>query len=358
MNTIDALDKMIALVVKPSGTNPVHNCLLYLNAEKSGFRYEGSSGNFAELDTSVSHTARFRIGSITKPFTAAIILQLMEEGALALNDRYTDRVSNDTKAQLANLLLHQGIDLTGSITIRQLLMHRSGLRDYFSADERFFEYVRKSPQQSWHWKLVMEKYFAYGLNQNAPFRPGESHHYADTNYLLLAVLIEEICHRPFHETVERRILQPLGLRQTHLEFYQEAKESLPVIFPFHGETSLEGINTSFDWGGGGLISTAHDLDVFIRALASGRLFQQASTLKEMLAFEGDDFSGRSSSTRYGLGLQQKTISGLKFIGHTSAYGAVLFYEPVNEISIVISLNQMAGMRKVEWLLRKVIGEYV
>lgn len=357
---IEYYNDLTSLVIKNTGTSPIYNCQLYLNDTRKGYTYFGASGNVSDSNTPVTNAFKFRTGSITKPFTAAIIFQLMEEGAFNLSDRLVDLVDIDTKAFLEGLLVVNQVDYTNLISIQNLLAHTSGLNDYFSDDDRFFEHVTQHPIQSWNWKKVMGKYFEFKLNERASFKPGEGFHYSDTNYLLLAVLIEEVCKAPLHVVLENRILKPLQLSETFLEFYQETRGTQQVVYPYHGITWLKDINTSFDWGGGGLVSNARDLDTFVRALVSGRLFAQDATLNEMMAIHDNNHGSKLQrrQTYYGMGVQHKIISGISFIGHTSAYGALVYYDPINEVSIVISLNQVYGLHKAEWLMYKVLEEYL
>jgi len=357
---LKALNEMTELVLNSTGSSPIYSCLLCISDTKKRTTYNRAIGDFKGSEDPINHSVQFRIGSITKPFTAAIILQLMEEGKFMLTDRYMDLINDNTKSVLKNILQIEITDCSNYITVEHLLTHQSGLLDYYSDDERFVEYVRKFPEKSWNWKLVMKKYFEFGLNLKGNFRPGEGFHYADTNYLLLAVLIEDICNLAFAEVLEQRILKPLGLNDTYLEFYQDKKGPNPIIFPYHGTTHLKGINTSFDWGGGGLVSTLADLNTFLPALILGHLFKLPSTLHKLLSYTDPSKNEASSSdkTKYCFGLQQKNIYGLNLIGHTSAYGAMTFYEPMNKINVTVSVNQVAGVHKAEWLMRKAIEVYL
>ena len=231
------------------------------------------------------------------------------------------------------------------------------MRDYFADDDRFFNYVMRFPLQSWEWKSIMQKYFKYKLNEKGVFIPGADFYYSDTNYLLLAVLIEELTNMSLHEALEERILTPLSLNDTYLEFHQEPKGSKPIVSSFYGSTNLKDINTSFDWGGGGLISSTNDLDCFIRSLLSGKLFDTKETLRLMIHFNDDkniDSIADKKRNIYRMGLQQKKIGNYNLIGHNSAYGGMMFYELHYGLSIVLSINQLASSHKAEWLIKKLV----
>ncbi len=352
------LEKIMELVIKPIGDTPIHNCMLYVKDQMKGLNFSSAKGLTGESGEAISAGHSFRTGSISKLFTATIILQFAEEGLLKTEDLYFSLINEDSKKILSGLHLFNGGDYSSAISVHHLLCHSSGLLDYYSEDERFLNFVMEHPLQSWNWKLVMEKYFEFGLHEKPAFNPGHGFHYADTNYLLLAVLIEQITGKSLHQVYKEKIVSPLGLTNTYLEFFEIPEEIKPVVYPFYGIHSLENINTSFDWGGGGLISTMQDLDLFIRGLMKGVLFKYSETLELMLKVN-EYASSDKENTRavlYGLGIQKKDFPGFSFYGHNSAYGSMIYYEPEKDISIILSLNQINAMHKAEWMLNKIILE--
>ena len=356
---MEQFEKLMSLIIKPFGNSPVYNCMLSIINESSGINFSGAKGLTGETGMPISSNHRFRTGSITKLFTATIILQLREEGLIRLEDFYFDLINKETKNILSGLHLFEETDYSKKITLLHLLQHGSGLRDYFSEDERFLHYVMQHPSQSWDWKMVMEKYFEFELNLKPSFVPGNGFHYSDTNYLLLAVLIEQISQKSLHQVYREKIIIPFGLTDTYLEFHELPEQVKSVVYPYHGIHSLENINTSFDWGCGGLISTMNDLDIFIRRLIKGNLFNKTESLKYLMHLQNiNSVAGNlSQQLLYGLGIQKKDFPGYSFVGHNSAYGSMLYYDPENDISIVLSLNQAAAVLKAEWLFRKIILEF-
>ena len=355
------IEELIKLIIRESGPAPIYNCILYLNNPKNNTNYKYAFGKKNAFGGKVDANYCFRVGSITKTFTATIIMQLIEEGSLNLDDIFLQVVNEDTRKLFTELMFFTGVNYSDKITIKNLLEHSSGIRDYFADDTRFFKYVMKYPAQSWRWETIMLKYFEYNLNHKGVFVPGTGFHYSDTNYLLLAVLIQELTTRSFHVALQERILDPLALNDTFLEFYQDVRGASPIVFPFYGSNYLKEINSSFDWGGGGLISSVNDLDVFIRSLLSGKLFKRNSTLKLMTDFDGNfiNSSSRLSLNLYAMGLQQKKIGDYNLIGHNSAYGGMMFYDINTDVSIILTINQSASIHKAEWLAKKLIeGSYI
>ena len=355
------IEELMKLLIRNSGSAPIHNCILYLNNPEKNSNYKAAFGQMNASGGKINHNYCFRTGSITKTFTATIIMQLIEEDMLNLDDFFLDCINETSREFLNQLMLFEGINYSNEITIKNLLQHSSGIGDYFADDHRFFKHVMKFPFQNWEWKTIMEKYFEYNLNEKGAFQPGKGFYYSDTNYLLLAILIQELTNMPFHEALEKRILEPLSLNDTYLEFYQEAKGSVPIVFPFYASNNLKNINSSFDWGGGGLVSSTNDLDVFIRSLLSGQLFNRTETLKLMTNFDDDtsiDSSSKKGRTIYGMGLQKKKIGDYTFIGHNSAYGGMMFYDINADFSIIFSINQLSSSHKAEWLIRTLAEDFV
>jgi D-alanyl-D-alanine carboxypeptidase len=353
---MEQLEKIMELIIRPTGNTPIHNCMVSIKNKSSGITISKAIGLTGTDGTNITVAHRFRTGSITKLFTATLILQLVEERLIKTEDLYFNLINQDSKRILSSLHLFNGHDYSSTISLHHLLNHSSGLCDYFSEDERFLNYVMAHQSQSWNWKLVMEKYFEFELHKKPAFIPGNGFHYADTNYLLLAVLIEQIIGKSLHQVYREKIISPLSLTNTYLEFYEIPNEEKPVVFPFYGIHSLEKVNTSFDWGGGGLISTMNDLDIFIRSLMKGDLFKYPKTLDLMLQLNLS-IKSNSSLSNYGLGVQKKDFPRFSFFGHSSVYGSMLYYDRNNDISLILTLNQITAMAKAEWMMKKIVSEF-
>ncbi|PHN02490.1 serine hydrolase domain-containing protein [Flavilitoribacter nigricans] len=350
------IQQLLEMLIRPSGNTPIQHALLYWQEGSVGAPLVLTAGNLSREQA--IDGIRLRTGSMTKPFTAALILQLVEAGRLRLGDGLLDLMGESDRDLVEPLLYIDGVNFTEEITVAHLLRHRSGLRDYFSDDERFVEELFRDPDRQWDWRSVMETYYRFELHRPGIGRPGDLFHYADTNYLLLARLAEVCTGRTYAELLTERIILPLGLTNTYLEFYQEALTDREMVYPHYGPHSLEKVNTSFDWGGGGLVATPRDLDTFFRALLAGKLFQDKSTLEYLPGFRDMPTADSDRRAIYGLGLQQKQFGDLQMIGHNSAYGAMYYYAPERDLSIFLSVNQAAAMHKAEWLLDRVMKTYL
>lgn len=343
-----ALDQIISLLLQDKGTAPIQNASLYLQSKSKGINYHKTIGKVSPKGPPLPPDHQFRIASISKIFTATLLLKYWERDLVELNQPFQHYLPKELQALCSGLLYKDGIDLSASITIQQLLEHRSGLADYFSDDPRFLQMVMEQPHQQWSVESILQSFKKLGLPQKGN-SPNHRFHYADTNYLLIALLMEQISALPFHQVLREQILSPLGLNDTYLEFYEAPKDKLPFAPPFYGPQSLAKVNTSFDWGGGGLVSSMQDLHRFAEALFSGTLFQKVESLDWMQSFKEVNVG-----EEYGLGLQRLKVKGQYWLGHRSAYGAALFYQPDDQIHLILSLNQAMALPKAEFLLRKVI----
>ncbi|MGI5284629.1 serine hydrolase domain-containing protein [Nonomuraea polychroma] len=221
---------------------------------------------------------RFWAGSIIKPFTATLVLQLVAEGKIGLD------------APVAGYLPKLGLDR--QITVRMLLQHTSGLFNY-TGDDPDGTWVPGIPATGKEWldnrfrNYRPEELVGLALSKSARFEPGTDQNYANTNYTLALLLIEKVTGRSYAEELQRRILRPLRLRGTmaagtrtqlpgpHAHGYYRYQEA--------GEWKVVDIsrqNLSLLAGAGDLISTTQDLATFFSALNGGKLLP-ANLLAEM-----------------------------------------------------------------------------
>ena len=262
-----------------------------------GPAWRGASGA-ARLDSTVPlrPSARFRVGSITKSMVATVVLQLVSEGTLSLDD--------SVERWLPGM-----VPEAGSISVRQLLNHTSGIFNY-TDDPQFFPDLASNPGQN----KSPESLVAIATSHPPVFPPGASWSYSNTNYILAGLIIETATGHTAKSELQRRIFTPLGLHNT----------SFPVIelgisgYHAHGYllpgnpfiptdqpldvTDL--ISPSWAWTAGGVISTAEDLSRFYGALLGGRLLPPALLQQMLTTVQLDPVFG------YGLGVFSiRTVCG-------------------------------------------------
>lgn len=266
-----------------------------------------------ELPNKTPQQTKYRIGSITKLFTATLIHQLLEKGEL------TPETTLDT--------FFADIPNANKITIGHLLSHTSGLGDYiFTGDDMF-----------WATKPLKEGDILSEIKaQGVHFQPGEGVKYSNSGFYLLAKILEKVYKKEYPMIIQKQILQPLGMNRTLSGVIDDE-----TIFPSYH------LNTQNEWdatqefyfpnvnGVGDLATTPQQMNTFIQALFAGRIISEQS-LEKMLP------TGKKT---YSLGIMQLSFGNNKLYGHSGAtYGtrSVLFYDPQTKISLAMSLNAVAA----------------
>jgi len=343
------LQALVDKMVHSDGEDPIHNAVLLV--ECPDIKWKGAAGLADGRKNVMTPDHKFKIASIAKTFTAAVVLQLIEEGALDLNAKI-DRFLDNPLVKIDSLHLYKGSSYGRQITIEHLLSHTSGIADYME-DPRFVPEVLEHPHLQYDPAGIMGKYYGYQTNEKAVFPPGAGFNYSDVNYVLLAMIIEQATGESYPTQLKKRIFDRLEMVNSYLEYYEQPRGRKPLSHAFIGTLDLvDDINTSFDWGGGGIVSTAEELNTFLRALIDGKFFRQKSTLELMLSAADKGRGG--TDYIYGLGIMKRSIRGLTFYGHGGAYDCDVFYCPDRNISVCLSLNQMNTYGKREELLQQAI----
>lgn len=280
-------------------------------------------------------TDQFRIASSTKTFVATIILQLEEEGKLSLSNNIYPYLKDIEFLKLDDFHWYENNAFAKVISIQQLLSHKSGLADVFiDKQDIFFERVMQNPTRQYQPKDVVDLYFEFGLHKEAKFKPSKGWHYSDMNYLLLGLLVEKLDQKPLSQSIRDRILTPLNLKDTYLEFYEKRETDKPRIHQYVGNVDFNAINTSFDWSGGGLVSTHQDVITYIKALFEGKLISKKS-LQKMIATEATF----QNHLPYGLGVYESVYNSQTFYGHYGFFGTYVGYCPETKTALSYCVTQ-------------------
>jgi D-alanyl-D-alanine carboxypeptidase len=395
------LDQALARLFAGEGISAgpgVMNAVLRVEAPDLGFVHAAAVGKAnADLDAPMTPDHQFHLASVAKTMTAALLLQLWEEGALGPSGLDT------TLAELAlfddeiveRLHMIDGVSYGKQITVRHLLTHTSGIKDAVVDDATgtAHDYGAPAPGSygarlrkaipahlacladpacdistlvtSKKWTMwdptrpqekeagVINWFLAIGTAAASLSPPGEAFHYSDTGYVILGLLSEKLSGKSLHRQWRERIFDPLGMDKSYLAYARD-----PEPAPWIGEVSdfyLENvpyvtsrINVSFDRGGGGVVSTAADVVRFLRALIDGQLFQNPQTLAAMLQWRA--YPG-ISPPRAGVGLgifAERSGQGRVALGHSGAYGAKMYFEPESGIYFCGTVNQRTGVPYYWW----------
>ena len=289
----------------------------------------------------------FRIGSNTKTMTGTVILQLVDEGELALDDPVSNYVPEVPNGE--------------NITIAQLLNMRSGLHNY-SELISFNRILDEDPQKVWQ----PEELVAMGLAEEPYFPPGDGYHYSNTNTVLLGMIIEEITGNSAGDEFRTRIFEPLGLEETLLPALDDpsipephprgylwgTNESTavdPALPEDEQEAALSGEiepndvtddNPSWGWTAGAAISTAGDLATYVEAMIGGGLLStelQAVRLDSLQPVDADN----PQSAQYGLALARLG----PLLGHDGSlpgFQSVMGHDPETGLTMIVFTNLQAA----------------
>ena len=311
--------------------------MLYAENRRDGFMFNEGVGVVGRNDQPIDADFQFNIASITKTFVAVVILQLWEEGRLDLQDKAIDHLQSYPYLDMENILLMDGKPYGHDITIEHLLRHTSGLGDFFTDTQtRFNLSVLMHKKRQYTLERMSRIYFKYNLHKKPHSLPGKGYFYSDMNYVLLGHIIQEVTKSTLHEEIRARILKPLAMQNTYFLYHEPATGHGKRIDAYLNRINItEKINTSYEWGGGGLVSTNAELAVFIKALYDLKLFQNRETLEAMT-----DFSATATyGGHYGYGLSEYDLEGEKYYGHGGFYGSLLIYQPEKGLTISTNVGQ-------------------
>ena len=313
-----------ALVDSVAAQPAVPGAILYAYAPSQGLEWAGASG-VDEADSGGALTADqpFRNASNTKTYTAAAVLRLWEAGLLDLDAPIRGFLDDEQ----AELLVGDGYDVD-AITIRELLSHTAGLIDHGSTAS-YLEAVLADPARRW----TRDDQLAGAVDWGDPLgASGRAYSYSDTGYILLGQVIERVTDQPLGPAVRELLhFDRLGLTATWWELFESPQAGTPT----RARQYIGGTDT-FDWdpsldsyGGGGLVTNAHDLAGFWYALFTGEVFDEEATLETMKTTPIPE-----SETPYRLGLFVREIAGMTAYEHSGFWGSRAIYVP--ELDLVVA----------------------
>ncbi|MEM8506265.1 MAG: serine hydrolase domain-containing protein [Bacteroidota bacterium] len=335
------------------GKKPVCSFLLYLKNVKKDFIFNEGMGVVGRDETPVDASYQYNVASITKSLVATIVLQLSEEGKLEIHHPIKNYLEHLDFINYDELHIYNDQSYQDAITVEMLLNHTSGIADVFTdAETRFNISVFFHPKRNYTARKFYKRYFRYNLNEKPANIPGKGYHYSDINYMLLGFIIENIEQKPLAEVIRERIITPLQLENTYFEFYEEERGSGKRIDAFINKINItKRVNTSYEWAGGGIVSTTSEMAIFIEALFKMQLFRDEETLKKMI-----DVSKTSEFDKsYGLGIYKWNLGGKTFYGHGGFYGSILAYSPEHQITISANIGQSSPPFNSGELIDKVVG---
>ncbi|MGX7667215.1 serine hydrolase domain-containing protein [Flavobacterium pedocola] len=251
---------------------------------------------------------KYKIGSVTKTFTAVMILQLVEERKLKLDSklaRFYPKIPNASK-----------------ITINDLLRHRSGIRDYLNVDAATNGMTPVSQKE------MIARIAGY----QPVFEPNSKAEYSNSNYYLLGCIIENITKTDYKTNLKNRIVNRLKLQDTYLadKIDLARNEAYSYIYDGTKWNQIPEWNMSMAYAAGGITSNANDLTALLNGIFNGKLLKQPS-IDEMIQL----------NQSYGIGLITFSFGERKFYGHNGeieGYKSVVGYYPKEKMGISLLVN--------------------
>ncbi|MYB19824.1 MAG: beta-lactamase family protein [Holophagales bacterium] len=388
-NASSSLERELDSLLEGQLAAGARNAVARIEAPAAGFAYEHAVG-VARDDTGEAMTPRhrFHTASVSKSMTALLVLQLAEEGALGragVDARYVEFEVFPDEVQ-ERLLTRGGRPAFAGVTLRHMLSHTSGFRDAFvddgsrtSADAGgaapgsiIGSNATRDMTVAWSpWlpdgdaeneRGVINYYLSQPGMSEALFEPGSAFHYSDTAFVLLALLVERVTGESYHANLRDRIIEPCGLGDTYLAYRDD-----PPLGPRRQPESdvhargtavlSSGGNLSFDWGGGGLVTTAGDLVLFLRALMDRKLYGSDPTLRDMTAWQQPPGLA-PRRTGVGLGLFRTGYQAGELWGHSGAWGAKMDHDPAAGIYFAGTVNRTDAATGWHHALIATVAEHI
>ncbi len=274
--------------------------------------YKKSFG-MADREWNIPNTAdtKFRIGSVTKQFTAACILLLAEQGKLSVDDQLSKYIPDYPKGD--------------SITIHMLLNHTSGIKNYTDLPEFWPKAILP---------LSTDSMIALFKNKPLDFAPGTKWNYSNSGYFLLGVIVEKVSGKKFTAYLEENIIQKAGLKNTGMDRLDSV-----LVFRAKGyDKNRQGvwqqamfISMEGPYSAGAMVSTVEDLYLWSKALHNNQVLSAASTQKMMTPFM-DNYG-------YGIGIDSlKTHKRVSHNGGIPGFASYLAYYPADDLCVAVISN--------------------
>lgn len=312
-NTLDS--QIQALVNKEAGKIAPGGVIL-LARNDSIIYYQAFGYDNIATKLEMDRQRIFRIGSITKSFTALAVLMLMEEGKIRLKDSIQQYIPDFPVKNYP-------------VTIAHLLTNTSGIKNYFEIDNPAKAKQQYTPREG----------IAYFEEAPLEFEPGTRYQYSNSNYYLLGYIIEKASGMPYADFIRTRIFDAVGMPHSSYGAVSNPRQQLAK-----GYTRIDGKledarlqEISAIYAAGGLLSNAEDLLKWHKALLSGKLISRKTLKQAMTPFR----LRNGERSEYGYGWFVADIDGVQTIEHSGAtdgYQADLVYIPEKDIRLITLFN--------------------
>ncbi len=326
--------------------------ILHVYSESRGINIKIAESK--EDSISIDHP--FYTASITKMFTATAIGILKDQNKLNFEDKIAQYLPDSL---VNNLHVLDGKNYSKELTIAHLLQHTSGLPDYFTDETKdgspnIINQLLMNPNKLWS----AEELIQFSKDKMTPhFVPGTDYHYTDTEYVLLALIIENVSGLSLDKFFKQHIFQPLNMHSSYVNLKSFPVENkLPIVKFYASQYELSSLKSlSADWGGGGLVSTTHDLIAFLKAFNTDKIVKKDTRLAMQ------NWVTETKGMEYGFGIRQVSIdkltntkSDLQLIGHSGSTASFLWYCPQLDTYISGTFNQLEVSKSTLILVNKIL----
>lgn len=273
----------------------------------------------SSINEKMTENKVFNIGSLTKTFTAVLILQEVEKGNLQLTDSLVTFFPKE-------LCSNKNVNL--DITIEELLRHRSGLGEVLI--DSIVNKASSNPYFSYNYSFLFNNIPKPTSKQNTEFK------YCNTNYILLGYILEVLNDKPYGEIVRERIFEPYTMSNSYSYYSRNIKNVAHPILKGNdlSESTFFKYYQNYAFSAGGISSNTDDLLRFFSALYNFKLISKDS-FEKMTTF------GKEG---YGMGMQEFIFNKKKYIGHGGdnlSFKIRNFYNPKTKDIIILMANQYA-----------------
>lgn len=310
-----SVQKMDELVTAYVTTNKFNGTVLV--AQKGKVIFEKGYG-LKNAKDSVSNTVNtiFQLGSVTKQFTAVIILKLAEQKKLSVTDKLNK--------------YFPGFPAGDSITIRELLSHTSGIYNY-TEDARFMQTRAVRP-------ATQETMLALFRDKALNFTPGTKYSYSNSGYLLLGYIIQKVTGKPYEQVVRELIFQPLTMSHSGFDFTNlKSPDKATGYTNFSEKMKVQAgiVDSSVSFAAGAMYSTVGDLQKWHNGLQQYKIINKAST----------DAAYTPVLSNYGYGWSVDTLYGQKIVEHGGGifgFNTHIARLPGDDVVVIILNNMNVG----------------
>lgn len=318
---------IISLMDQTRKTMEAPGWMVDVTTPAATYRYAGglsSLGSGAEMDTA----SLIRIGSITKTFTASLVLILCERGLLSLDDSLA--------------AYFPGFPGAEDIRISHLLNHTSGLTTWDENEEIRMQIYNGTG--SW----TIDKLLDWAREQELLAEPGQAFHYSNIGYFLLGRIMEQVTGTGIAELLQQEICNPLGFKHTFMpqtpappgDIIHGYDGSGGDVMDMTGTPQADAINFELAWTAGGILSTLDELSTWARVLTHGELLSDSMHLQQMPVLKPPT-GAVPYYTGYGYGISQTDV----WTGHTGAIcGFICYmqYNPEADVGIITFFNKFSA----------------